>query len=189
LYLLSKLIVNLTGNYREVGMATFKYISMLRTTDLSPSHQTEVSTISNIRFRFQEKRRPDDYAVWVADKMSWPVPRELVIKAPQVVSEWDLDGTAQDTALHTLEGLSVRNSRTVLMAKKEVFQKLLGTQQWETEPWYGTQYRVERLDEAFIREVYCSPLRILGLESHGPAGRGPKYTRCFSSPSTKWVHS
>ncbi|KAI0295473.1 Metalloenzyme, LuxS/M16 peptidase-like protein [Russula brevipes] len=140
-------------NYREVGMATFKYISMLRTTDLSPSHQTEVSTISDIRFRFQEKRRPDDYAVWVADKLSWPVPRELVIKAPQVVSEWDLDGTAQDTALHTLEGLSVRNSRTVLMAKKEEFQKLLGTQQWETEPWYGTQYRVERLDEAFIREA------------------------------------
>jgi insulysin len=140
-------------NYREVGMATFKYISMLRSTDLSPTHQIEVSSLSNIRFRFSEKRRPDDYAVWVADKLSWPVPREFVIKAPQVVSEWHHNGTAQAVAFQTLKGLSVKNSRTVLMAKQGVFQKLLGTQQWQTEPWYGTQYRVEQLDEDFIREA------------------------------------
>jgi len=140
-------------NYREVGMATFKYISMLRSTDLSPLYQSEVSSLSDIRFRFSEKRRPDDYAVWLADKLAWPVPRELVIKAPQVVSEWDPDGTAQAVAMRTLEDLSVRNSRSVLMARKEEFQKQLGTQQWQAEPWYGTQYRVERLDEAFIREV------------------------------------
>ncbi|KAI0306722.1 Metalloenzyme, LuxS/M16 peptidase-like protein [Multifurca ochricompacta] len=139
-------------NYRQVAMATFKYISMLRSTDLSPPHQKEVSTLSNIRFRFSEKRRPDDYAVWVADKLSWPVPRELVIKAPQVVSEWDPDGTAQAVAFHTLGGLSVRNSRIVLMGKKEEFERIMGIQQWQTEPWYGTQYRVERQDDDFVRE-------------------------------------
>jgi insulysin len=142
-----------TENYRDVGMATFKYISMLRSTDLSPPHQKETSALSNIRFRFSEKRRPDDYAVWVTDKLAWPVPRDLVIKAPQVVSEWDPDGIAQAVAARTLERLNVRNSRTVLMAKDGEFQKLLGTQQWQTEPWYGTQYRVERLDDAFVREV------------------------------------
>ncbi|KAI0005889.1 Metalloenzyme, LuxS/M16 peptidase-like protein [Russula compacta] len=140
-------------NHREVGMAAFKYISMLRSTDLSPLHQAEVSSLSDIRFRFSEKRRPDDYAVWVADKLAWPVPRELVIKAPLVVSEWDTNGTAQAIAFRTLEGLSVKNGRMVLMARKEEFQKLLSTQQWQTEPWYGTQYRVERLDETFIREA------------------------------------
>lgn len=145
-------------NHREVGMATFKYISMLRSTDLSPNHQIEVSSLSDIRFRFSEKRRPEDYAVWVADKLSWPVPREFVIKAPQVVSEWDPNGTAQAVAFQTLKGLSVKSSRTVLMAKQGEFQKLVGTQQWQTEPWYGTQYRVERLDEAFIREVHHSSL-------------------------------
>jgi len=152
-------------NYREVAIATFKYLSMLRPSDLSPSHQKEASSLSNIRFRFSEKRRPDDYAVWVADKLSWPVPRELVIKAPQVVSEWDTEGTAQGVALRTLEGLSVRSSRTVLMAKKEEFQKLLGTREWEREPWYGTQYRVERLDDAFVREVRRSPLRVWGASN------------------------
>ena len=140
-------------NHREVGTATFKYISMLRPTDLSPPHQRETSSLSHIRFRFSEKRRPDNYAVWVTDKLAWPVPRELVIKAPQVVSEWDPEGIAQAVAFRTLEGFSVRNSRTVLMAKKEEFQRLLGTQEWQTEPWYGTQYRVERLDETFVREV------------------------------------
>jgi insulysin len=161
--------------YREVIMATFKYMSMLRPSDLSPSHQKEISSLSNIRFRFSEKRRPDDYAVWVTDKLSWPVPRELVIKVPQVVSEWDTEGTAQGVASRTLETLSVRNSRTVLMAKKEEFQKLLGTQEWETEPWYGTQYRVERLDDAFVQEVRRSLLPVWGFECHALAGRRSKH--------------
>jgi len=162
-------------NHREVGIATFKYISMLRSTDLSPPHQRETSSLSHIRFRFSEKRRPDDYAVWVTDKLAWPVPRELVIKAPQVVSEWDPDGIAQAVAFRTLEGLSARNSRTVLMAQKEVFQRLLGTQEWQTEPWYGTQYRVERLDEALVREVCRSLLQVRGTETDALAGRWSKH--------------
>jgi Middle or third domain of peptidase_M16 len=144
-------------------MAAFKYISMLRSTDLSPTHQTEVSSLSDIRFRFAEKRRPDNYAVWMTDKLSWPVPRELVVKAPQVVSEWDPDGTAQAVAFQTLKGFSVKNTRTFLMAKQGEFQRLFGTQEWQSEPWYGTQYRVERLDEAFIQEVRYLPLRGQGF--------------------------
>jgi secreted Zn-dependent insulinase-like peptidase len=144
-------------------MATFKYISMLRSTDLSRTYQTEVSSLSDIRFRFAEKRRPDNYAVWMADKLSWPVPRELVIKAPQVVSEWDPDGTGQAVAFQTLRELSVKNARTVLMAKQGEFQRLFGTQEWQSEPWYGSQYRVERLDEAFIQEVRYFPPRGQGL--------------------------
>ena len=154
LYLFGSLLTGFSKeNYRQVGMATFKYISMLRSTDLSPAYQMDVSALSNIHFQFTEKGSPDDYAVWVTDQLSWPVPRELVIKAPQVTSEWDRDGTAQAVAFHALKELSAKNSRTLLTANQEEFQKLLGTQQWQTEPWYGTQYRVERLDEAFIEEV------------------------------------
>jgi insulysin len=148
---------------------------MLRSTDLSPTLQSEVSSLSEIRFRFSEKRRPDNYAVWVTDKLSWPVPRELVIKAPQVVSEWDPDGTARAVAFQTLKGLSVKDSRIVLMAKQGKFQRVFGTQQWHTEPWYETQYQVERLDEAFVREVRHSPLRSETVESHFLAGGGPKH--------------
>ena len=131
---------------------------MLRSTGLSPAYQIEVSALSNIRFQFLEKRRPGSYAVWMAEQLSQPVPRELVIKAPQVVSQWDHDGTSQAVAFQTLKGLSVKNCRIVLTATQGEFQKLLGTQQWKTEPWYGTQYRVERLDEAFIQEVHHFPL-------------------------------
>ncbi len=156
-------------------MATFKYISMLRSTDLSPTLQSEVSSLSEIRFRFSEKRRPDNYAIWVTDKLSWPVPRELVIKAPQVVSEWDPYGTARAVAFQTLKGLSVKDGRIVLMAKQGEFQRVFGTQQWQTEPWYETQYQVERLDEAFVREVRHSPLRSETVESHFLAGGGPEH--------------
>ena len=164
-------------------MSTFKFMSMLRSTDLSPTHQKEVSTLSSIRFRFSEKRRPDDYAVWVTDKLSWPVPRELVIKAPQVVSEWDPDGVAQAVAFRTLEELSIQNSRTVLMAKKEEFERTLGPQQWQIEPWYGTQYRVERLDDAFVREVRRSLISIWDFASHALAqAEGPNTIDAFRLP-------
>ena len=149
-------------------MAAFKYISMLRSTNLSPTYQSEVSSLSDIRFRFAEKRRPDNYAVWVTDVLSWPVPREFVIKAPQVISEWDPDGTAQAVAFQTLRGLSVKNARTLLMAKQGEFQRLFGTQEWQSEPWYGSQYRVERLDDAFIQEVRYFPLRGQGLRISFP---------------------
>ena len=125
--------------------------------------------LSSIGFRFSEKRRPDDYAVWVTDKLSWPVPRELVIKAPWVVSEWDHAGVAQAVASRTLEGLNVQNSRIVLMAKKVEFERIFGPQQWQTEPWYGTQYQVERLDDAFVREVHRSLIYIWNFASYALA--------------------
>ena len=53
---------------------------------------------------------------------------------PQVVSGWDHIGTAQAVAFQTMKGLSFKDSRMILMAKQGGSQRLLGTQQWQTEP-------------------------------------------------------
>ena len=39
------------------------------------------------------------------------------------------------------------------MAKAEEHAKLVGDVAWEAEPWYGTEYRVEQLDDEFKAEV------------------------------------
>lgn len=53
-----------------------------------------------------------------------------------------------------LEGLTVDRSRTVLMAQSAEHDRVRGEEQsWDVEPVYGTQYRVERYDEALIEEV------------------------------------
>ncbi|KAI0636675.1 insulin-degrading enzyme [Trametes polyzona] len=144
-------------NYETLIHSVFKYISMLRSSSFPAWYQRERSLISATRFRFAEKRRPDDYAVWVAEHMSWPVPRDLILSAPQLVQEWDesdpVNGGEREMRA-MLDTLTVERSRTVLMAKAEEFERVRGKDlQWETEPWYGTPYRVERLSEEFVKKA------------------------------------
>jgi insulysin len=143
-----------------VALAAFHYLSLLRSTELPPWLQQEVSALSHTRFRFAEKRRPDDYAVWVAEHLSWPVPRDLVLKAPQVVREWDAAGLGQKEILQTLKHLRVDQGRAVLMAKKDEHTAIKDVTEWLTEPWYGTEYTVERFDEEFLQQVRPLPIDV-----------------------------
>ncbi|TFK76345.1 insulin-degrading enzyme [Pluteus cervinus] len=142
-------------HYRDVVLATFKYLSMLRSTTFEQYHQREVARMSAIRFQFAEKRRPDDYAIWISEHMNWPLPRELLISGPQVTWEWDDSEEAriaQRKVKEYLDSFRIDESRVVLMAKAEEHAKL-GDGEWVKEPWYGTEYRVERFDEKFKAEA------------------------------------
>ncbi|KAF9495865.1 hypothetical protein BDN71DRAFT_1447054 [Pleurotus eryngii] len=139
---------------RDVTLATFKYLSLLRSSEFPAWHQREVATISRTRFRFAEKRRPDDYTVWVSEHMAWPVPRELILAGPQLTWEWDEGEDGGEKKMReTLDGLRVTRGRAVLMAKGSEHEKLRPGANWEKEPWYGTEYKVERFDEEFVREA------------------------------------
>ena len=84
--------------------------------------------------------------------MLWPVPPESFLKAPQVVEPWDEEvGSAEKEVREVLEVLRVDQSRAMLMARAEEFNRVSGPKTlWEMEPWYGTPYRVERYDEEFL---------------------------------------
>ncbi len=143
--------------YETLILSIFKYIALLRSSSFPAWYQRERSLISATRFRFAEKRRPDDYAVWVSEHMAWPVPRDLVLSAPQLTQEWDESdqvngGEREMRAL--LDTLTVESSRTVLMAKADEYERVRGKDLvWEKEPWYGTPYRVERLSEEFVKKA------------------------------------
>lgn len=144
-------------------MAVYKYLNLLRASRIEAWNQKEIQTIRATRFRFAEKRRPEDYAIWVAEQMAWPVPRDQVLSAPQLVEAWDeVDSMKPDggerEVRDALEGLIVENGRCVLMARKEEFERIgLGEKDgkgaWNAEPVYGTLHRVERYDEEFIKQV------------------------------------
>jgi insulysin len=146
-------------NYRSVILAAFKYLSLLRSSKLEAFHQRELATLSSIRFRFAEKKRPEDYASWLTEQMAWPVPKELLLAAPQLIWNWDndtLEGSAGEKKVQEyLEGFQVSEGRVVLMAKEEEHAKIVTGVKWEKEPWYGTVYHVERFDEKFVQEVSC----------------------------------
>lgn len=144
-------------NYETLLQAIFKYIALLKSSSFPAWVQRERSLISATRFRFAEKRRPDDYAVWVTEHMSWPVPRELVLSAPQLVQEWDEsdpENGGEKEMRAILDTFTIERSRAVLMAKGEEFERIKGKDQaWEKEPWYGTPYRVERLGNEFLEKA------------------------------------
>lgn len=148
--------MRLSDNYRDVIMSIFKYLSMMRASALPAWHQREISEIKAMRFRFQEKRAPDDYATFMSEHMAWPVPRDQIITAPTLVEEWDeadpVNGGEREVR-GLLDSLCADNGRAILMAQKDEHERLNTAIEWVQEPWYGTRHTVERFDEKFIAEV------------------------------------
>ena len=143
-----------TVNYQEVISSTFKYISLLRSSTFEPYHQEEQSRMSEIRFRFAEKRQPDSYATWIAETMARPLPRDQLLSAPSLVQPWQGDEPGTEKTIRKyLDSFTMDNCRVVLMAQGEEHAKLVPEATWEKEPWYGTEYSVARMDDAFIAEV------------------------------------
>ncbi|PFH54234.1 hypothetical protein AMATHDRAFT_53111 [Amanita thiersii Skay4041] len=154
-------------NYRSIILAAFKYLSLLRSSKFESHIQKEIAMLSQIHFRFSEKRRPDSYATWISERMAWPVPRNLILSAPQLVEEWDQDTQTQQAIIDYLDSFRINEGRVVLMAKTEEHAKIAPHATWLKEPWYGTEYRVERFDENFL-QLANSPNDIEALFLPGP---------------------
>ncbi|KAI0690596.1 insulin-degrading enzyme [Cytidiella melzeri] len=140
-------------NSREVMLTIFKYLSLLRAAELPPWYQQEIGDLSQMRFRFAEKRAPDSYATSIAESMIWPVPRHLIISAPRIIQPWDISDTengGEHEMREMLHSCTVDKARALLMAPKAEFDRVGATAEWHQEPWYGTFYRVQRFDEAFV---------------------------------------
>ncbi|KAJ7085711.1 Metalloenzyme, LuxS/M16 peptidase-like protein [Mycena belliarum] len=144
-------------NHRQVSLAIFKFLTLLRESQFEVFHQKELATLSVTKFRFKEKGRPDSYATWVAEHMSRPVPTELMLSAQALTWDWDGDdqpgGGGEAKVRAYLDILRVENARATLMAKGVEHVKLAPNAVWEKEPWYGTEYSVQKFDEEFVRQA------------------------------------
>jgi insulysin len=145
-------------NHRSVIMAVMKYFSLLRDSTFESYHQDEIVALDRINFRFKEKGRPDDYTSAIAARMTRPYPPELLISAPSLSWPWkeNEDPLAGERKVREyLDGMRINKGRVLIMGKPESFEELAPSKpdDWAQEPWYGTKYRVERVDQAFIDEV------------------------------------
>ncbi|KAF7363794.1 Insulin-degrading enzyme [Mycena sanguinolenta] len=158
-------------NHREVSLTVFKYLALLRDSQFEGFHQHEMVTLAHTRFRFKEKIRPDSYATWVAEHMTRPVPPELMLSAQALLWDWDGDdlpgGGGEAKVRAYLDALRVENARVMLMAKGTDHAKLAPNAVWQKEPWYGTEYYVEKFDDAFIQRAQ-GPNDIKELYLPGP---------------------
>lgn len=138
-------------------------MALLRSSRFEDYHQKENAALSSIRFQFAEKRRPDNYATWIAEHMTWPVPPEHLLSGPQLIWDWDVNGAAgggEDTVRRYLESFRIQEGRVVLMAKGDEHNKIRPGLKWEKGPWYDTDYNVERFDEDFVKDVRRVPWRL-----------------------------
>lgn len=89
--------------------------------------------------------------------MAWPVDRDAVLSSAQLVSEWDESGEGEKEVRNILNTLTVDEGRVVVMAQPHEFQRVFGAEdkplKWESEPWYGTKYMVERFSDDFASKV------------------------------------
>jgi insulysin len=89
--------------------------------------------------------------------MAWPVERDAVLSSAQLVSEWDGSGEGEKEVRDTLNTLTIDEGRAIVMARPDEFQRVFGAEgkslDWESEPWYGTKYLVERFSEDFVSKV------------------------------------
>ncbi|KAF8911060.1 Metalloenzyme, LuxS/M16 peptidase-like protein [Gymnopilus junonius] len=159
-----KVTIHLTpdgfANYRSVILATHKYLALLRSTQFEPFHHQEVAKLSTIRFRFAEKKRPDDYATWISEHMAWPIPEDLLLSAPRLTLDWESEADKQEGEAKIMEYLNhftIENSRAVLMASRSDHLKLQQDLTWDKEPWYGTEYAVQKFEDDFANGVNDIP--------------------------------
>lgn len=152
-------MTNREAHYKEAIKACYKYFSLLRDSPLSEEIYEEMRAIDTLAFRFAEKGRADSFATRLSILLKKPVPRSLLLSGPSLTWNWDAK-----LVRDTLNLLSADNSRIVVMSKHSSMDEM--AENWTTEPIYGTQYAVKRLDAEIldaVRAFLCfrkDPLKI-----------------------------
>ena len=133
-------------HYKEAIQACYKYISLLRDSPLKIEDYNEIRDLKALSFRFKEKGSADRYALGLASIMKKPVPRSLLLSGPKLLWKWD-----PELIRETLNSLRAEDSRVFVISKDPKMDEIVDS--WLSEPWYGTQYAVKRLDEDTLRAV------------------------------------
>jgi insulysin len=133
-------------NWEDILVATYKYISMLKASTLQQFHHAEIRSLSEIRYRFKEKRKPEEYVATLSDLLQRPYTRENLLSASMKVWDWD-EGEIRDT----LNMLSVNTGRVMVMAKN--LDDVSPNVPWVKEKWYETEYKLQRLPEEITKKA------------------------------------
>ncbi|KZT12293.1 LuxS/MPP-like metallohydrolase [Laetiporus sulphureus 93-53] len=133
------------AHYGDVLLAIYGYLNMLRSSPLDEYHFKEISSMSKIRFRFQEKSQPHTYVNWLSYQLSEEYPPELILSGDSIIREWD-----EVLVRKTLEVLRPENGRVTLEAREHAEEIIGKDAQWCTEKWYGTRYCVQRIDSSLM---------------------------------------
>ncbi|KAF7789938.1 hypothetical protein EIP86_000886 [Pleurotus ostreatoroseus] len=140
-------------HYKEVLLAVFNYMSMVRAFVLERYHFEEMAQMSSISFRFREKSQPHVYAKALGMDMLEPYPLQELLSRGALNREWD-----EPAVRELLELLRPELGRVFLLAKDHDDAVVDTKAEWDKEKWYGTEYHVDRLDRELLQKVRSGSL-------------------------------
>lgn len=157
-------------HYEEVVLTVYKYIALLRDSPLEPYHFNETKQLNKTFFRFREQIQPTRYVKSIALSLLNPIAEEPQDILSDGVDSWEWDEPA---VRRLLESFRPENGRVMLMAKDHDPRVIGDSGTWQSEKWYGTEYQVQRLSEAFIAKVSAMTAyaRRIGLLNPCPPGK------------------
>ncbi|KAL5540423.1 hypothetical protein UlMin_044939 [Ulmus minor] len=118
----------------------FKYISLLQQSGVCKWIFDELSAICETKFHYQDKIRPIDYVVNIATNMELYPPKDWLVGS-------SLPSNFNPSTIQTvLNELSPNNVRIFWESKK--FENHTDS----VEPWYETNYSIERITSSTIQE-------------------------------------
>lgn len=131
--------------YQEVLKIIFQYIAMLKENPPLAWISDEMSRLAEVEFKFRQKTPPFRTVSGLAQLMQKPcIPREHLL-SPTLIRKFDTENIERG-----LSYLRPDNFRFFL-----VDQKSPGD--WdETEKWYETEYKLQRIPEDFMRELWAA---------------------------------
>ncbi len=131
--------------YQEVVKVLFQYTSLLKVTPPQRWIVDEVKGMSEVDFRFQQKSPASSFTSGASSVMQKPLPRELLLSGSSVIRKFDSEAISKGLGF-----LRTDNYRLTIVS-----QQFPGD--WDQkERWYGTEYKVQRIDpdfEAAVREA------------------------------------
>ncbi|WVR07976.1 hypothetical protein IAU60_005019 [Kwoniella sp. DSM 27419] len=133
-------------HYKEVALAIFKYISLLRSQPPSEEAFNEIKAISEISFRFAERGRVSSYCASLSGMMQSPVPREKIVSSKWLVEEYKRDEL--EAALQLLDPRRAYIGVTC----RELPKSVEGTFD-QKEAIYQTEYKRVKFDQEFLKEA------------------------------------
>ncbi|BGP38130.1 metalloprotease [Rhodotorula kratochvilovae] len=128
-------------HYEEVASVIFAYIALLRAHPPAEWAFLEVAQLSQLAFRFKEKSPAASTVSGLSQMMGRPFPRDKVLSAPYICSEFYPAKIVQ-----MLEQMTPQNCRITLASKTEVGGRTYA----EREEWYGTEYTIEPMTEKIL---------------------------------------
>uniref|UniRef100_A0AAR5Q891 Insulin-degrading enzyme n=1 Tax=Dendroctonus ponderosae TaxID=77166 RepID=A0AAR5Q891_DENPD len=136
----------------DIVKLIFQYINMMKREKPQQWVQDENRDIGNMIFRFKDKESPRSYISNIVNSLQY-YPLEDVLYANYMLSEWK-----PDLIEEVWDNFDPEKARLSVVAKAHA---AICT---ETEPWYGTKYKEEKIPSETLKEWknagFCQEFRL-----------------------------